>query len=152
LEFITQKSIQLYITLTILNSSLYNLEKVDSILKYLIDNIHTLIYLYTLDRKASLWRAFQSCFAASANEFYIFWQCTYIVFILQCQKPQNNCQIVYKGTETSVILIIFWWCPLCSPYLYCYRFLPSLNVNQVPEKLYLGQWWYITKQYPVNAT
>jgi hypothetical protein len=25
----------------------------------------------------------------------------YIVFILQYQKPQNNCQIVHKRTETS---------------------------------------------------
>ena len=30
------------------------------------------------------------CFAATANEFYDYRKCTYIVFILQCQKVQNN--------------------------------------------------------------
>jgi hypothetical protein len=37
-----------------------------------------------IGRKAILWQAFLSCFPASANEFYIFEQCIYIVFILQC--------------------------------------------------------------------
>jgi hypothetical protein len=37
-------------------------------------------------RIASLRRAFQACFAASTNEFNIYRQCTYIVFILQCKR------------------------------------------------------------------
>ena len=47
------------------------------------------VYLKT-DRKARIQRAFLACFAESANGFYIFRQCTYIVFIIQCQKAQNN--------------------------------------------------------------
>jgi hypothetical protein len=39
-------------------------------------------------RKASFWWSFQPCFTTSANEFYIFRQCIYIVFILQCRKVQ----------------------------------------------------------------
>jgi hypothetical protein len=31
------------------------------------------------------------------------------------------------------------------PCLYCYHFLPSLNMNQVPEKQYLGQWTIYSK-------
>ena len=33
-------------------------------------------------------------------------------------------------------------CPLWRQHLYCYRFLPSLNMNQVPENLYLGRYRY----------
>ena len=44
-------------------------------------------------RRASLRRAFHACFAASTNELYILRQCTYFVFILQCQKSRKACQI-----------------------------------------------------------
>jgi hypothetical protein len=40
---------------------------------------------------------------------------------------------------------LFWWCFLWNLSLYCYRFLPLLNMNGVAEKLYLGQWLYIAK-------
>ena len=40
--------------------------------------------------KLSLQRPFLSCFTARENELYIFRQYTYIVFILQCQKPQTT--------------------------------------------------------------
>jgi hypothetical protein len=33
----------------------------------------------------------------------------------------------------------FLWCPLSRPCLYCFSFLPSLNMNRVPEKVYVGQ-------------
>jgi hypothetical protein len=63
-----------------------------------IDNIRTLseniqficMSFRTADRRANL----MSCFAAIANEFNIFRHCTYILFIPQCQKIQNNNQIV----------------------------------------------------------
>ena len=32
--------------------------------------------------------AFLACFPARANKIYIYWQCTYIVFIPQYQKPK----------------------------------------------------------------
>ena len=35
-------------------------------------------------------KAFLSCFTVSEKEFYIFQQCTYIVFSLQCQKAQTT--------------------------------------------------------------
>ena len=37
----------------------------------------------------------------------IYRKCMYIVFILQCQKDQNNCQIVWKEQKLRVVLIIF---------------------------------------------
>jgi hypothetical protein len=43
---------------------------------------------------------------------------------------------------------IFQGCPLCSPHLYCYHFLLSLYMNQVPErKALLGTWWNNTEVY-----
>ena len=42
----------------------------------------------------SHWQDFLVCFAANANKFYIYRQCTYIVFIMQCQKVQNRYHIV----------------------------------------------------------
>jgi len=56
--------------------------------------------------KACLWWAFSSCFTASANEFYIFWQCTYCSYPAMSKSPKQlpNC---LKWAETSVILINF---------------------------------------------
>ena len=54
-------------------------------------------YTYTVENinlHILVWRVFLTCLAASGNELYIFPQYTYIVFIVVCQKPQNNCQIV----------------------------------------------------------
>ena len=53
-----------------------------------------------------------------------------------------------KKAETSIVLIVFDGV-LCEVRAYnCYCFLLLLKMNQVPEKLYLGQ---CTKIYPVNA-
>jgi hypothetical protein len=59
---------------------------------------------------ASLWRAYQPYFALSANEFYIFRQCTYIAFILQCNESLNTTAKLYKKSRagTGAILIIFY--------------------------------------------
>ena len=43
-------------------------------------------------------------FTASTNKFYIYWHWMYIVFILQCQKAQNTCQIVWKEQKQSPFL------------------------------------------------
>ena len=43
------------------------------------------------------------------------------------------------------------WCLLGSPSWYYYRLLPLLITDRVPEKLFLSQWPYITKFYPVNT-
>ena len=40
----------------------------------------------------------------------------------------------------------FLWCPLSRPCLYCFSFLPLLNMNQVPEKVYVGQWPYMAEK------
>jgi hypothetical protein len=97
--------------------------------------------------KASHWWDFLSYFAASANEFHIFLLCTYIVFILQYQKDQINCHICVKRSETSVVLIMLMVSSVKSVLI----LLPSLNMNKIPEKLYIGQWSYIAKHYPVNV-
>ena len=46
--------------------------------------------------------------------------------------------------------MLFWFCPQSRSRLHCYRFLPSLNMNQVPEKISLGHWPYITQSL-INA-
>ena len=50
-----------------------------------------------------------SFFAASPIFFFFFcyWQCTYIVLNLQCQKVQNDCQIYLKIAETRMENIVF---------------------------------------------
>ena len=53
------------------------------------------IYLHDIQKQVEKQSfVFLSCFTANANEFDIFRQCTYIVFILVCQKAQYNCQII----------------------------------------------------------
>ena len=48
-----------------------------------------------------------------------------------------------KIAETSVVLNVSNGVPLWGLWLYCYRFIPSLYMNQVPgKKLYIGQWPY----------
>ena len=101
----------------------------------------------------TLCQAFLACFAASANKFCIYRQYMHIAFILQCQKIQNKLPNYLKRAETSIVLIVFSWCPLWILCVYSYCFLPSdsLYMNKGPEKWYLGQWPYITNIYPINA-
>ena len=61
------------------------------------------------------------------------------------KKPKTTAKLSKKSRNKRLSNSI-WWCPLCSLCLYCYRSLPLLNINQVPEKLYLGQWLYMTKK------
>ena len=100
----------------------------------------------TADRRA----IFFSCFAAIANELNIFRHCTYILFIPQCQKIQITSKLC-KKSKISVVLIIFLICSQRRPRVYCYRFVSWLYMDKVSERLYLGQWKYITKQYPGNV-
>ena len=93
--------------------------------------------------------------------------------MLQCKKKhQNNCHFFcLKSTETSIILILFWLCPLRNSHLYCLLFLTvaehilgtskivswsvtiydknlssqcklAAQIEQVQEKMY-----YVTKDY-----
>ena len=61
-------------------------------------------------------------------------KCTYIVFILQCfivkKKQLANC---LKRAETDIVLSVLD-VRACSV-----SFSASLDMNQLPEKLYLGQ-------------
>lgn len=59
-------------------------------------------------------RDFLSFSAASANEFYIIQQRTYIVCILQCQKNQKQLPSCLRRVETCIALIVVLWCPLCE--------------------------------------
>ena len=52
---------------------------------------------------------------------------TYIVFILQCQKAQKNCQILYR-IETSIVLIVSDGVLCDVSALYC--MLPFLTIAQ----------------------
>ena len=99
-----------------------------------IDNIyiHCRKYKIYIDE---FWRVFLTYFAASGNELYIFRQCTYIV----SNRPKETVKLS-KKSRNKRCSYRFWLCPLWSPRLSfykqksCYCFLPSLNMNQVPEK------------------
>ena len=89
-----------------------------------------------------VWRVLLTCLAASENELYIFRQYTYILYIVSivvCQKLQSNCQIVLKEQKQASFLSFLSVSSVKSEliyayaYKYCYCFLPSLNMNQVPE-------------------
>jgi hypothetical protein len=66
-------------------------------------------------------------------QFFFSYSCNVI-------KPKTTAQIVKK--EQKQVTCNFF----TVSFLNCYRFLPSLNMNQVPEKLYLGQWPYMKKK------
>jgi len=86
-------------------------------------------------RKTSLWWAFLVCFETSACTFYLYRECTYIVFNLQCQNDQNNSQMLLKRTETSIIPIIF---KSVISVLHCYRFLLfALNESGTRRLLFI---------------
>ena len=54
------------------------------------------------------------------------------MFVLRCKnKVQDNCQIEKARNKQ------FPLCHLSRPLSYCYSLLPSFNMNQVPEHLYL---------------
>ena len=105
---------------------------------------------------SEIWRyTFLFCFAAIANVFHIFRQCTYIVCILQCKtttpKQLLNCLkrctrrfnrfFMVSSMKSALILLQFsyYW----STWI------------RYQKKIYLGQWPYIVykiKTYPVNAS
>ena len=94
------------------------------------------LFVWALEtsRKASiLWACV--LLLTNVNEYSIFSDNEHIL-CLSCRvkKAQNNCQIVWKDQKQGRFLR-FWWGPLWSPHLYCYRFLPLLNMNQVPESV-----------------
>jgi hypothetical protein len=69
-----------------------------------------------------------------SEELYLFWPVTY-----KSTKQLPNCIDENRDKRRSNRLQCY---PLSRPHLYCYCFLLSLYMNQVPEKLYFGQWSY----------
>ena len=67
-------------------------------------------------------------------------------------KKLSNC---LKRAETSVVLIVFD-CVLCEVRAYkhkcCCCFLPSLNMNQVPEYYIFDHQWSITISGQCNCS
>ena len=121
------------------NTFIYNVNKIP------IDVYTTRVHyreLYNLfmqalitGKKVGPWRCFFSCLAVSFIS-------TYTVHML-CLSCQNNCKIVWK----SRINRHYNRCQSCRqrcPCLYCYRVLPLLNMNQVPENVFVDQWPYTT--------
>ena len=72
---------------------------------------------------------------------YIFSDNIRILYLSWYVKSPKETMKLSKRAETSVVLIVFD-CVLCEVRAYkhkcCYCFLPSLNMNQVPEN-YLCQ-------------
>ena len=75
------------------------------------------------------------------------------ILCLSCNmKKSKTTAKLYKESRNRCCSNCFWWYPLWRRCLYCYCFfLPSLNMNYVPEKLYIGQWPCIANIYPVSA-
>ena len=59
---------------------------------------------------------------------------------LSCNgKKAKTTAILSKNSRNKHPPHRFLWCSLLSLCLYCFSFLLLLNMNKVPEKLYLGQ-------------
>jgi hypothetical protein len=79
------------------------------------------------------------------------------LFPILLEKQKKKDKISLTSEENPVYINkhlsnSFVWCPLWRQRLYCYHFLPPLNMNQVPEKLNIS--WSVTpkkKNYQVNA-
>jgi hypothetical protein len=52
-------------------------------------------FICMIFRNIEIW-SFVTCFTASGSKFNIYQHCTYFMVILQYQKVQNNCHIVWK--------------------------------------------------------
>ena len=98
----------------------------------LIYIIHTLLQCIKFDyanfrsrQKRGLQRAFLACFAVSANTFWFYRHCMYIVFILQCHKSPRQ---LPNFTEKSRINYF-------TSAIYCYYFLP-FQTRQIKQKQY----------------
>ena len=88
-----------------------------------------------LFRKGIEIQAFQTCFTANANTFYIYLKCSDSVLILLCQSTNQflNC---LKKVEISAVPIVFSDVSLTLVlFCYCYRFSTSLYINQASVKL-----------------
>ena len=79
---------------------------------------------------------------------FIFSDNIYILYItINVRKPKTTAKTSRHKCRSNS----FWWLSLWSLCLYCYCFLASPYINQVPEKLYLGHWPYVTNICTVNA-
>ena len=102
-------------------------------------------YMYIVGKyKFYLYKLF--CLVSRVLIYYIFSDNLHKL-CLSCnvKKPKTIAKLSKKSRKKCHFL----WCLLWSQRLY--RFLPLLNMNKVPGKLYLGQWLYIKINYPVNA-
>ena len=99
-------------------------------------------------RKASLWQDVLVCFPVSAN--YILYLLTlyiYCVYPAMSKSPKQEPSCL-KIAETSIIIIFFKGVLYAVHHLYCYDFLLSLYMNQIPErKALLGTWRNNTEVY-----
>jgi hypothetical protein len=95
--------------------------------------IFALCQLWSVHRSSLVWHLF--CLYLRILYIAAFpRQCTYIVFILQClivkKKQLANC---LKRAEADIVLSVL------DVRAYSVSFSASLDMNQLPEKLYLGQ-------------
>jgi len=107
------------------------------------------IYLKQVEKRA-FWSAFLSWNKRLQMNFIFSDNVRILYLSCNVNEPKITAKLSKKSRNKHP-LNCFWWCPLWSLCLYCYHFVPLLSMNQVPEKLYLGQWSYIRKNYPVNA-
>ena len=68
---------------------------------------------------------------------YFLTMCIYIVFILLCKKISKTTAILSENSWNKCRSDRFQWCNVWSLHTFCYRFLPSLNMNGVPKNCIL---------------
>ena len=69
----------------------------------LSEDINLFVRAFEKRSKASLWCVFFWPVSQRVNVFDFYGQFTHYVYILQCLKVKNNCQILLKRTQTNAV-------------------------------------------------
>jgi hypothetical protein len=70
------------------------------------------------------------------QNYFIFTDNVCILCLLCNEKKSKTTDKLSEKSRNKRHSNSFQWCPLSRQYLYCYHFLLSIYMNQVPEKLY----------------
>ena len=80
--------------------------KIYTIYVHCLDMLNLFVWALETDSKASLWWDFLASFASSSNQFYIYWQCTYVYCVYtemskRIAKLSENSRNKCRSTENS---------------------------------------------------
>ena len=122
----------------------------DFLVKY-INNIHTLStkikFISTSFRnrkKASLRQAFLS--VSQRFQINVIFTDNVRILCLSCKTKMSKTTANFpENIRSKRHSNRLPWCHLSRSHLYWYSFFSLLNMNQIPEKLYFGEWSYATQ-------